>query len=916
MVFWTPVAEDGLPVFDRILEPLGLRVWDAVAANLTGAALPLNRPDVVGDTVLRCSALLADPIYQRFLSLKKAHSLVSRPFHFTAFEDDLLDGGLDILLDRRRPLRRLLGRVLDNAVVAWTEIATAIAHDRPLLAREGLVQSPAEGVEHVNPGASDLHDRGRSATKVLFASGDLLYYKPRSGSADLVWNAMLDEVGASLGIDLPTTNLVDRGTHYWTSAIEPSTQRDSLEHYYTQLGVLTFLIFLFQGIDFHCENFIATGCGPIVLDLEGLLHPTEVPRRSLDSATAEAFSTLVTSVVNTGLLPCCIEGDEQASVGAINPPIEARSRRIVATKARTGEMRFESHEFSDYWTAHTPLLPGQRFEDEWIRAVSSGFRVAYRACHAGGLDRTIQATLDALRDVELRFIARPTAYYYNALHKLLSTLYEAQEVDEYDVLSRYLRTLPDYGVGDDLVDLEAEALAQFDIPRFIRPGGGLSVKLAGSRVVQLDRPSPPIESSVKRYRRLSTADLRVQESLLSASFGGLRRTTPMDSGPGGLLSSSDMLDLAVECGRTVLAASVRSERTIAWLVATPVSSQQRTTMAVCGIDLYAGLSGIAVFLGELYQATGETEFREAAIRCVETVRQRLEVEHSGLGIGGGTGVGGILYAMSCLSASLPESCAPDIASQLCGDLSSEIISADKSFDIIDGSAGLLLGLISLRSTQCYESYEAACVETLLAALVEAERQGLRSWQTFELGRCYSGMAHGSSGIAMALARRYALSQSAELLRAIETGLAFDESVDFASEGMPVQWCHGAPGIALAHWAIGQYIPDDARRVRTSMDHVRAQIVLGPESRTDGVCCGAMSRAAALFHTGGPNGLSERPWQALVAAVCRGRQRAATFRWSAGSDSLNPGLFVGLGGIGLELLRMRSGEMGISPLLFT
>ena len=95
-----------------------------------------------------------------------------------------------------------------------------------------------------------------------FASGELLYLKPRSGGIDRVWNAMLAEVSSSLGIDLPTTSVVDCGSHCWTSAIEPSKQRDSLELFYTQMGVLTFLIFLFQGIDFHCENLIATSRGP------------------------------------------------------------------------------------------------------------------------------------------------------------------------------------------------------------------------------------------------------------------------------------------------------------------------------------------------------------------------------------------------------------------------------------------------------------------------------------------------------------------------------------------------------------------------------------------------------------------------------------------------------------------------------
>lgn len=916
MAFWTPVSDDGRPVFERILEPLGWRVWNAVSKDLVGDLSLINPSDVVQDTVLRCSAILADPIYSRFSSLRAAHSRISSSFRFDAFETDFIDRGLVTLLERRPALQRLLERVLANTAGAWAEIARSIARDRPSLARNGLIQSSAEAVECVSPGASDFHDGGRSASRVQFSASESLYLKPRSGSADMVWNEMLSDVGTILGVDLPISKVVDRKSHYWTRAVRASKERDSLEHYYTQLGVVTFLIFLLQGIDFHCENLIASKHGPVVVDLEGLLHPTERIPTSLDPATAEAFSRLVTSVVNTGLLPCSIEGDERsASVGAMNPPIEARSRRVVAVDPRTNQMRFEWRDFSDSWTAHTPLQPHEHFEDEWVRAVVNGFQLAYRACQAGGLNRTIRRSIAAFSDSELRFIARPTAYYYNALHELLTATYDAEEVDEHAVLSRYLRSLPDCGVDDRFVELEVEALAQFDIPRFTRSGGDLRVELLGAGAAQLDRPFNPIKSSSERLRRLSITDRHLQESLLSASFGGLQKARPLERESIELLSDSEIIDVAVSCGRSILATSIRSNREIAWLMANPVSST-RTSITVCGIDIYSGLCGIAVFLGELYRATGDPDFKRGAIQCIDTIKCRLKHERSRLGLGGGTGIGGILYGLASLSASVPDSCAQDMAALLCDELSRELILADKSFDIIDGSAGLLLGLNALRPVQRYEDFEEACVEALLLGLVDAQKQGLSAWQTFEKDRAHSGMAHGSSGIAMALARHYSTSRSAEVFRAIQVGLAFDQSVDLARNGMPNQWCHGAPGIALAHWAIRQSMPVETTPQRQALiNRARSWTFSAPDSDTDGLCCGLVGRAAVLFHTE-THGPVDASWRSLVSAACKGRDRNTTFRWSAGNDGLNPGLFVGLGGIGLELLHMGIGQKGLSPLLFT
>ena len=916
MVFWTPVTEDGYPVFERILEPLAQRVWNSIAEDSNGLAAPLNRSDVFRDTVLRSSAVLADPIYRRFSSMREAHARLSRTFHYSTFEDELLNGGLDALLGKRPALQQLLERVLNNATDAWKELAHAITDDRALLASGGFIGSSTEPIRRLTPGAGDFHDGGRSATRAHFSSGEL-YYKPRSGATDQVWNALLNEVGSILGINLPTTNILDRGSHYWSTAIEPFKQRDSLNDYYTQLGVLAFLVYVFQGIDFHCENLIASRSGPILVDLEGLLHPSELPDSGLDPATSMTFNRLVHSVINTGLLPCSFEGaGESASVGGMNPPILARSQRVSPVDVHTSEMTFELRQITDYWTDHTPLVKVDEFEDEYIDSILGGFRGAYEACRRGGISGAIGRAFDAFEDVELRFIARPTAFYFNALHELLSAVYDIREVDVRGLLSRYLRSLPDVGVRDEFIEAEVAALAQFDIPRFARSSSDRFVRSAGTVVSDFGRTEAPLTTSRERLRRLSSTDLGFQESILYASFGGLRKVEPRDPAAGAYLSGPEMLESAVDCGRTVLAASVRSESEIAWLAATSVPAQRRTSMIVCGLDLYEGLSGIALFLGELYEMTGESEFKEGAIRCVDTIRRRLQNERSGLGVGGGTGVGGILYAMSRLSANLPESCAPEIGSWLCGELTTETIVADQSLDLIEGCAGLLLGLISLRWIQRHDAHEEACVETLLSALEDADRQGLRSWQTFDSGPCHSGMAHGSSGIAMALGRRYSLSSSERVIRAIKSALSFDDSVDFTCDGVPVQWCHGAPGIALAHWSIGQDIPDLAGRVRVSVDRARNHTGSVAGNVTDGVCCGSMGRAAALFHTGGCNGIAEPAWQTVIASVCRGRQATGTFRWSAGSDSLNPGLFVGVSGVGLELLRMSTGRIGTSPLVFS
>jgi lantibiotic modifying enzyme len=553
VTFWTPLAEDGTPVFERILIPFGDQVWSAVCGAVPGAATLIRREDVVRDTVLRTSSILSDPIYRRFLALAEAHSLASRSFDYGKFEALLLGGGLRTILERRPSLDSLIDRILNSAVDTWVEFISALETDQTTLARHGLIRPHTDVIDAATPGAGDYHDRGRSAIKVEFAGGQVVYFKPRSGQADQIWNRLLVEVGDALGIHLPTTLLVDCGSHHWVRAVESSRSQESVEYFYRQLGVLTFLTSLLQGVDFHCENLIATKDGPVIVDLEGLLHPVELAPSHLDSATAEAFSRLAVSVINTGLLPCSFGRDERsASVGAMNPPIEVIARRVVVTNARTAEMKFDWGEVSASWSDHTPLSDHSTFEDSWIQAVLEGFRLGYRACEGKRFEEPLLRAVEAFGAAELRFIARPTAYYFNALHEMLAATYAIPALDEREVLARYLRSLPDfYGLGDRLVELEVEALLRFDVPRFVRSGSELVANLAGGGELQLVRPTTPSHDAMRKCSGLSAADLELQESFVAGSFGWLRTARSTISEPYQSVTNAELLDLSVELGRDV-----------------------------------------------------------------------------------------------------------------------------------------------------------------------------------------------------------------------------------------------------------------------------------------------------------------------------------------------------------------------------
>ncbi len=916
MVFWAPVDEDGSYAFADVVAPFAREVLEAVTRNPSWAKARISEDDVLGDADRRLAALLTDPLYRRFLALRSAHAQRSRAFTFESFVERMLDGEMEQLLEHRPALHRLVRRVVTNATDAWADIAECVARDRSLLAAANLIPAESDQPISVTPGHGDFHDGGRSATELCFASGSSVFLKPRPGTADMIWRSLVERVAVEVGIRIETLEILDRETHHWSRAVaHERSEGESLVEFYVQAGALAFLTYLLQGIDFHCENLIATASGPVVVDLEGILHPAETPPAELEPATSAAFSRLVGSVVNTGMLPCLLGGDgNSGSLGALNPPIQVTTRRVAVLDPGTARLRLEWREYSDSWTDHTPLNDGQGFELEWISGVQTGFRRTYEAFQRGSLHGALQATLEELADAEVRFIARPTALYYNALHHLLAAAYEPHDVDEATVLSTFLATLPDYGQGSRLVPFEIEALSQCDIPRFSRRGGELQATLAGFGPASITAPASPKASVSQRLASLSMEDLQFQESLLSASFGGVAPPPTLNRSDLPPLAPSNLIDAAVACGRTLLDSCIRVEGSVAWLSSVP-GPAGRNSITVCGVDLYAGLSGVGLFLAELWRTTGEQVFGDVARRCVATIGDRLEREDLLSGLGAGSGVGGVVYALSHPAFAELDTQAAEIARQLVCLFPVDSVITDSYFDVMDGSAGLLLGLLAARHIEHRQELEEACVHSLLEGLKMAQTRGLQSWETFEAGVPHSGFAHGSSGIAAALARFYALRPDSAVLRAVQTAIAFDNQVDLSDPHLPVQWCHGAPGIALAHGVVLESIPALAPSLEPLVQRALRATLDAADAQTDGVCCGAMGSVAALFH-GATDSSYAQPQEELLAAIVESRRLHGAYRWSAGPDRVGPALFTGVSGIGLELLLIAADRRGATPLMFS
>lgn len=327
-----------------------------------------------------------------------------------------------------------------------------------------------------------------------------------------------------------------------------------------------------------------------------------------------------------------------------------------------------------------------------------------------------------------------------------------------------------------------------------------------------------------------------------------------------------------------------------------------------GLSLYDGVPGVALFLAQLGAVTRADRFSALARAAAMTMRRRIELDgHRPEGIGGFTGWGGVLYAMAHLGSMWnDEALLSEAVSALDG--LGPLIAGDRELDLMNGSAGCLLGLLALaRATHSATAIELArqCAERLLTTGTAAA--GGTGWVADGGDAPLAGLAHGASGIGLALLELWAATGDDRLRVAALSAFAFERSLFSptasnwrdartagSADGFLTAWCHGAPGIGLARLRALALLEDGAVR-RDARAAVRATLAAG-FGANHSLCHGDAGNVELLLRAGGESAL--RVANDLIAVV---RRRGARCDTPAGLDS--PELMTGLAGIGHQLLRL-------------
>jgi type 2 lantibiotic biosynthesis protein LanM len=903
--------------------------------------------NLVEDLVHELSYVAAPSLLPEFVSFRSRQGGSADPASrgvYEAFTAQLLEGGLWRFFSSYSVLARLLSTVSEQWASHVCELAQAVRADQGELQRVFTSGAPLGRVSSVQASLSDRHHGGRTVARVTFEGGLRLFYKPRGLGVEDAWYRLLEDLN-SRGGDFRLLRVLHRGDRGWVEPALPAPCAHALEakQFYVRAGMLLGILYVLEASDCFYENIIAAGAFPVLIDTETLMH--HVLHRSQDGVPAEeiAQDIVFNSVFRAGFLPLWDVGPrgervDISGLGATAGQVTAYLRRQWH-HVNTDAMALEQVPIQVDSEDHLPRLGGMPLRaSEYAGEIIEGFSMMYRVLrkHREELARP-ESPLAHLSTQEIRFIFHASRIYGLLLKRLCAPAHMKTGVErsiETDILSRFYVESQEKAPYVPLLEAELEALEQLDLPCFRARADSHALTLSTGKVLPQAFKESGRERVSHKLFSLDEADLELQVgfiraalSLVSPSQGPAPAARPRQGSASWEEGPLPREAFAAEASAIAAVLQARaihaSDGGATWIAPQLMPQSGHHPLRPLRMDLYDGLGGIALFYAALEHVSGHG--RRMALAALSSLRRFVatasarRAAQEGYSLGAATGLGSFVYVL-CRSASLlGEPALLEDAARAAALITPEGIEADSQLDVMAGAAGALLGLLALyQATQAGEVLKKAklCGEHLLEHQLACEPAGA-AWRT-QKGRPLTGMAHGASGVALALLRLHAVVGDARLRQAAAQALAFEDAVFVPSEGnwpdfrqalggspsFMNAWCHGAPGIGLARIAGLAFL--DSVGVRRDIEAAASSVKRQAPGEKDGLCCGQAGRVEFLLAAARANGDKALEELALRQASAMVREaRAGSYRFSTGEQGgfFEPSFFQGLSGIGYALLRM-------------
>jgi type 2 lantibiotic biosynthesis protein LanM len=704
------------------------RVWPGVAATLAERIAQLAGQVVVEE--LNRQALPGTDGRDRFVRFL---TTLSRRAELAA------------LLDRYPVLAQLLAVECLGTATALVELLDRFAADHAAI-DENLLPGLTT-LTGVRFEAGDRHAGHRTVAMLEFTDGRTLVYKPRPLALHERWNGLLAWFrGLRPDLAPRAVTLLARDGYGWMEFIAPQPCADvaDVEAFYRRQGALLVLCYALDAIDMHCENVIAAGAHPVLVDVETLFHPAWRP--NTDTGDDPALAALNDSVARTGMLPWRIVGPAGAlDVSAFGAGTDQTAPHPVPEWVDLGTDTVRLvHRAKPYaGSRNRPVLQDAPVDPlDYGDHLQAGFVAAYRTVLANAAELIgPDGLLATFAGLPIRVVVR-ASHLYGRMLADARTPELLSDPAKHAAAFADLDAVPGFPHLAVLAAHERADLMRGDLPLFTGRADERTLTAADGATVAVALPASGLEAAVAKVARMNAADLRTQQWLISASLVTMTDAAVEPAAPRAVtprpLDTARILALACRIGDELCAAAASDRDRVNWLGLEPREAD-RWVVAQLGAGLADGYPGTALFLAQLGAITGLERYTTVAARAARPLRGLIGAlaEHPVLatevGPGAFYGVGGILYATVRLAELLDDdelrACVPLALTALAATVD------DPEPGIGYGLAGALMVLLAIADPAA-AGLAATFADRLAAAQPVAD----------------NGFLHGSTGIRWALGR--------------------------------------------------------------------------------------------------------------------------------------------------------------------
>ena len=854
------------------------------------------------------------------------------------FLNDIMDEKWQNKLEQKYPImRRSIYEIIQSCSKLYIDAINNLYSDKAEIQRELCDNIAFSEIISIDGDIADSHCGGKSVLKFYLDNGKEIFYKPHNIQNESIFYNFMYWLNEAIGENIYNPILVMSENYGWVECIKNNacSNETQLQNYYRRIGIYIFALYLLKTNDIHNENIIACGEYPVIVDLENIIGSPRWAEK--DQAIVKKVQLFLdNSVLNLGILPNFKWSYAGANInvsglgGRGNSILPFMLPRVI--NGNTSDIKIEYYQPSLDDVENVPVLKGEKVNPtNYLKYIIDGFELIYKWAEQN--KKSLKEQLMLFSNLTSRYLLADTQRYAMCLNSSYNPLL----MDDGGMRQLYLYTMwygrdMDSPLDREIVNSEIKDLLQHDIPYFYFKVSGKELYNSRGEAIGEYFDKAPFTELLEKVETLNEQDMNHQLKLIEMTVS-LQEKVDVDLTnkqiekdliPKDLFLSREQLTcIAEKIGCHILNNAICFKGgDIGWYTAS-VTTRGEFSWKIQPIDMYmyGGVMGISMFFHKLNDYDNDSTYRHTCeiltSQLFDYTDDMLSKEDIKESSGLYSGETSILYGYLYIYRITKERIYLEYAEKHAG-IVKKCMRQEDNFDLLDGLAGAVVGLMEL--------YAVKNSEEVLEAAIEGCNKLLDSAISTPQGLCWKnrlddvpllGISHGTAGIMIAFAKLYEVTGRVKYYDAMAGALAYEDAnyddelqnwIDFRAnpdkrmEADTVAWCHGAGGILMSRLAVLDIVKDDLKDV-VHRDIERAAVKLEEKWMREGLCLCHGSCGNLLMLKKYADYMEDQEMKKRILAYTG--QLAYLIEkgeWLL-QEQYNPGLMNGYTGIGLCMMEL-------------